>query len=194
MAWNWDSPPVHPWPLHLINPYLTQTLCDGWKRTPVAVVTEGQRWSHPRSTSSSSPPSTSASTYIRKVLLCRWSSSLVENWNTLIFLRSYQNKKIINFGVDCAIKVWETKLKLLSSWLVPSVYSWAAFLSQERHLKKNIACSRWSVFNTSNGGQTEPGTGPAHILLLSLSLPFSSICPQRVLLYPRCLLPLLPRE
>lgn len=38
MAWN--SPPVHPCPLHLINPYLTQTFCDGWKRPPVAVVTQ----------------------------------------------------------------------------------------------------------------------------------------------------------
>lgn len=52
MAWN--SPPVHPCPLHLINPYLTQTFCDGWKRPPVAVVTQvasggviqGQRYHH----------------------------------------------------------------------------------------------------------------------------------------------------
>lgn len=30
-------PSVHPCPLHLINPYLTQTVRDSWKRPPVAV-------------------------------------------------------------------------------------------------------------------------------------------------------------
>lgn len=35
------------------------------------------------------------------------------------------------------------------------------------------------------------GKGPVHILLLSLPLPLASICHQRVLQYPRCLILLL---
>lgn len=47
------------------------------------------------------------------------------------------------------------------------------------------------TFDSCKEGQTEKGKGPVHILLLSLPLPFASICHRRVLQYPRCLILLL---
>lgn len=70
------------------------------------------------------------------------------------------------------------------------------------HLKKpkkkfKMAASLlWSVclmdyFLLTQPGPDWEGKGPVHILLLSLRLPFASICHQCVLQYPRCLILLL---
>lgn len=46
-------------------------------------------------------------------------------------------------------------------------------------------------FLLTQRGPDWEGKGPVHILLLSLPLPLASICHQRVLQYPRCLILLL---
>lgn len=48
-----------------------------------------------------------------------------------------------------------------------------------------------NCFLLTQRGPDGEGKGPVHILLLSPPLPFASICHQRVLQYPRCLILLL---
>lgn len=71
-----------------------------------------------------------------------------------------------------------------------------------RRTKARLAysCLKWRIycevclincFLLTQGGPDGEGKGPVHILLLSPLLPFASICHQRVLQYPRCLILLL---
>lgn len=135
-----------------------------WSRRPDGGVTQGQH--HHR-----------CGRYIFRFTQVFLLSTVIwsRTFGTHTFLCNYQ----INC-VDCVIKFW----RQCSSWLPPNVYRWAAFLLQ----KLQQSCLRWQqvhsevclmdCFLATRQRPEREGKGPTHILPLSLSLPFPSICPQ----------------